>query len=63
MKIFTQHVLATRRRNVKGRSGKTIANIFGRVLVSGHDGGTMVLSQKRAEHLNVVSANANRGFQ
>jgi len=57
-----QGVLDKRRQNVHGRKGKCVANLFGRILKSGHDGGTMVLSQKRADNINLVSANATRGI-
>jgi hypothetical protein len=40
-----QRTLDLRKRNVKGRAGKGIANLFGKVLVSGYDGSTMVFKQ------------------
>jgi hypothetical protein len=38
-----QPVCNARRVGRRGRRGKNVASIFGRVLVSGHDGGTMTL--------------------
>ena len=34
-----QNVLATRKKKTKGRTGKGVANLFGRILKSGDDGG------------------------
>ena len=41
-----QSVLATRRNKVRGRAGNNVPNLFGAILKSGHDGATIVLSQK-----------------
>lgn len=57
-----QAVLDTRKKGVRGRTGRNVANLFGRVLVSGANGSTMRLAQKRADAINLVSAAAVRGL-
>lgn len=58
-----QAILDTRARvKGRGREGESVANLFGKLLVNGFDGGTMTLVQKRSENLNLLSMNAKRGI-
>lgn len=57
-----QAVLAKRKTGVKGRASKTVTNLFGQILKSGHDGATMVLQSKRRGELLMRSGNATRGI-
>jgi DNA invertase Pin-like site-specific DNA recombinase len=57
-----QHAMAARSQSHIGRNGKSIANLFGRVLVSGHDNGTMTIQRKQADSCTMVSMNAVRGL-
>jgi DNA invertase Pin-like site-specific DNA recombinase len=47
---------------VRGRTGRNVANLFGRILTSATDGSTLRMSQKhKGGHCNLVSARAVRG--
>ncbi|MEX0746207.1 MAG: recombinase family protein [Phycisphaeraceae bacterium] len=43
----------------RGRIGKRVANLFGRILTNGHDGGVMRISSKRANSVIMQSVHAN----
>lgn len=58
-----QAVLATRAKVAgKGRTGRNVANLFGKLLTNANDGGVMILCQKHKENLNMVSLNAANGL-
>jgi len=58
-----QNAIATRARGKgKGRTGKNVANLFGRLLHDGRDGGVMTLCQKRKKNLNMISLTAVQGL-
>ena len=57
-----QHVVGQRRRNSVGRTGEDVVNLFGKLLVCGRDGSTMVVLQPTTkEKRNLVSSLANNG--
>lgn len=58
-----QAVLDSRAKGKRqGREGKNVANLFGKLLTNGYDNGTMTLCQKRAENVNLVSMQKQRGL-
>lgn len=50
------------RSKVRGRGARNVVNLFGKVLVSGQDDGTIVLMHRRKGSLDMVSANFLRGL-
>jgi hypothetical protein len=56
-----QGVIAARAVGARGRRGKTVSNIFGRVLVSGYDESTMSLTRKNTGISTMSSAKSLRG--
>ena len=56
-----QSVVAARAVGRRGRRGKAVANLFGRVLVSGQDGGTMTITRKNKNIATMASVRGLNG--
>jgi len=56
-----QSVVAARAIGRRGRWGKTVASLFGRVLVSGQDGGTMTITRKNKNISTMASVRGLNG--
>lgn len=57
-----QSILDRRKTNVRGRQGESVANLFGRMLRSGWDGGQMILHQSHGKRRVLISMNYIRGL-
>ena len=53
--------LASRKRFARGRTGNSVANLFGRLLVSGHDGSTMIFRLRHGKGPSLTSIKTNTG--